>query len=65
MKKVLLFAILSMQAINVSAEKIKTENILKNCINQELKESWNATIIALHTCNILYHKKYSDIIFIT
>ena len=48
-----------------SFEKIKTENKLQNCVNQELNVSWNATKIELHTCTKLYHKKYRDIILIT
>lgn len=46
-------------------ENISTENMLQNCINQELNVSWNATKIELHTCDKLVHKKYNDIIFIT
>ncbi len=48
---------LKLAKIQNKIEKIKTENWLQNCINQELKVSWNATKIELLTWIRLYHKK--------
>ena len=48
---------LKLAKIQNKIENMKTEKRLENWDNQELKVSWNATKIELHTCDKFVHKK--------